>query len=237
MTTHVNYSKLLLQDEQDERRPIRELLAALARRYGIRNKTVLEVGSGLGFNLKLLKELGNSVLGFEGLSDVADMASSEGVVTQVVNLEEDLPLAAQSQDVILCLDVLEHLLSPEHCLSEMNRVLRQDGLIIVNVPNHFTLTGRLRILMGSGADPHRFFPDYHDWNNPHVRFFRHASLRELLACCGFSFVEDLSSLFPCVPLLSGHSGQMKMVRRFSETLARSAPGLFAGGFFVVAQKT
>lgn len=45
-----------------------------------------------------------------------------------------LPFADNSFDVILCTEVLEHVKDPAAFLVDMNRVLRQDGSLILTVP-------------------------------------------------------------------------------------------------------
>lgn len=78
----------------------------------------------------------------------------------------------------------------------------------------------------------RFFPESQDWNNPHVRFFRRASIAALLEHSGFETVGDWSPQFPSIPLFQRlgwtHS-------RLGKGLARRYPDLFAGGFFLLTR--
>jgi SAM-dependent methyltransferase len=134
----------------------------------------------------------------------------------------------------LCLDVLEHLMDPGLCLREAHRILRKNGIIAVNVPNHFTLSGRINIFAGSGADSVKFFPDHPDWDNPHVRFFRHSSILKLMTICGFRIDADWTARFPSLPLIRRWPFMQRS--RFAKALARYFPELFAGGFFVVGRK-
>lgn len=46
-----------------------------------------------------------------------------------------LPFKDNYFNVITCFDVLEHLESPQIALSELNRVLRDDGTFLISVPN------------------------------------------------------------------------------------------------------
>lgn len=232
--TPVNYSMELLRREYDERRPIRSALAAVVLKRKISNADILELGSGLGFNLDLFAT-DNRVLGVEGLESAAASANQRGIPTAVADLERQLPIEPDSFDVVLCLDVLEHLSNPRKCLLEARRVLRAGGVVIVNVPNHFTLGGRLRILMGSGVDSRRFFPDHPDWGNPHLRFFRRASIGSLLTCSGFCIVDDWCSRLPAVPVLQRVRGLEQT--KVASYLAGRFPDLFAGGFFLVAVKS
>lgn len=228
--TTVNYSAERLESEYQQRRPIREALSAAASRYSVRGCNVVELGSGLGFNLEVFSQ-GNEILGIEGLESAAGLARERGIPTIAANLQHSLPLETASCDLVLCLDVLEHLLEPEIALKEAHRILKASGKLIINVPNHFTLSGRLNILFGSGIDSVKFFPDSPDWSNPHVRFFRRSSIASLLEHCGFEIVEDWSPKFPSIPLLN----RLGLNRpQLVSGLARRFPDLFAGGFFLIS---
>jgi len=229
----INYSEDLLRDEYVARMPIRDALQSLIAQEAIRGRDVLELGSGLGYNLEVFVSA-NRVLGVEGLSAAARDATARGIPTIAADLSSGLPLESQSFDVVLCLDVLEHLLNPIGCLKEAHRILRNTGLMIVNVPNHFSLSGRINIVRGSGIDSVKFFPEYPDWDNPHVRFFRHSSLLSLITHCGFQVMEDWSNRFPSIPIVNKLPTLKRS--RLARTLARRAPELFAGGFFIIAQK-
>lgn len=151
--------------------------------------------------------------------------TSLGVKTIVANLEAPLPLDSAQFDWILCLDVLEHLVAPVQALSEAHRLLRPGGKLLINVPNHFTLTGRIRMLLGAGIHWNQFFPDKNNWANPHMRFFTRQSIGKLVSACGFQILRDLSLAVPM-------SRQLTQLRldRLIDWLAIHKPNIFCGGF-------
>jgi SAM-dependent methyltransferase len=97
---------------------------------------------------------------------------------------------------VLCLDVLEHLAFAAQpvALSELNRVLRPDGEVLISVPNlahlqsrvHFLLTGRL-IRTASELK--------HPGDRPVAEYLA------LVARAGFDVVER-RGIFPTVPVLT-----------------------------------
>jgi ubiquinone/menaquinone biosynthesis C-methylase UbiE/uncharacterized protein YbaR (Trm112 family) len=48
---------------------------------------------------------------------------------------ENLPLASNTFDVVVCTDVLEHLLEPEKAASDIYRVLKPGGVLVGTVPS------------------------------------------------------------------------------------------------------
>src|ERR1700733_1310756 len=228
MTVHsVNYSEDLLRAEYHKREPIRKALQMVKQKYDVQDWDIVELGSGLGHNLTIFSQK-NRVTGVEGLKAAAEEASARGTPTISVDLQDKIPLESSSFDLVLCLDVLEHLVDPARCLAEAHRLLRENGLLVLNVPNHFSLSGRLNIALGSGIDSIKLFPEFDDWKNPHVRFFRHSSITKLLQERQFKIDADWSSFFPSIPLANKLPGLISS--RFGRSLARWTPELFAGGF-------
>lgn len=230
---NINYSYDRLKVDLGERNHIRKVILRLKEEYSIRGLNILELGSGTGANLQILLPE-NNVLGVEGLVDAANHATSLGVKTIVANLEAPLSLDSAQFDWVLCLDVLEHLMAPDQALSEAHRLLRPGGKLLINVPNHFTLTGRIRMLLGAGIHWNQFFPDKNDWDNPHIRFFTRQSIGQLLSACGFQILRDLSPEVPAVPM----SSQLTQLRldRLIGWLALHNPNIFCGGFFLLAER-
>ena len=106
-----------------------------------------------------------------------------------LNTHPVLPLADQSIDIVVCKDILEHLLEPLAVLREVRRVLRDDGYVIISVPNHFFLPMRLRILLGGNliwrSPGHDHTRDYEEWNYMHIRLFTYAGFRRFLESAQF----------------------------------------------------
>lgn len=95
-----------------------------------------------------------------------------------------LPFADKSMDIVVCKDILEHLLEPLAVLREVRRVLRDDGYVIISVPNHFYFTMRFRIFFGKNliwkSIGHDHTREYDEWNYMHIRFFTYRGFRRFL---------------------------------------------------------
>ena len=231
--SEINYSLEQLQSEDAGRAHILNQLEQIKNDYRVTGRKVLELGCGNGRNLKIFST-DNDVQGIDGLDAAVEFAKKQGVSARVGNLNSTIDASDASFDLILLLDVLEHLESPDHCLREALRIVRPGGLLVVNVPNHFTLSARLRILRGSGIDSVGFFPGHRDWNYPHLRFFRLHSIRELITMVGFINLDDRSSAFPAIPM--GHELRLLGLGRALPRVACRYPDLFCASFFIVAQR-
>lgn len=229
----INYSQELLRRDVEIRTHIIRELLAVKRQYCIEGMSVLELGCGLGQNLGVFRE-NNSVIGIEGLEDVVRVARLEGLDVNWGDLQREILLPSESVDWILCLDVLEHLSDPYFLMRETHRLLKKNGFVVLNVPNHLDWKGRIKILFGSGLDVHKFFPESNDWNNPHLRFFTHRGIIELVKMSGFNLVEDRTKNFGSGSLFSVLNwwglGQL------SKSIIKTWPALLGAGFFLVVSK-
>jgi SAM-dependent methyltransferase len=122
-----------------------------------------------------------------GLS-IGQQHGIQGVVGEL-NIQWVLPFQTAIFDVVVCKDILEHLIDPISILREVGRVLKDDGYVAVSIPNHFYFPFRLRILLGGnllwktiGSD-HRLL--YSEWDYMHIRYFTFRGFRQFIREAGF----------------------------------------------------
>ncbi|MBI4302375.1 MAG: class I SAM-dependent methyltransferase [Chloroflexi bacterium] len=159
---------------------------------------VLDVGCGEGFVIDFLRPCFPN-LSFYGI-DASLLALAGAHRREVPLLQSDatfLPFLSQSFDLVLCLEVLEHLPAFELALEELKRV--STGHILLSVPNQplFAIANLLRGKnWGTGGDD----PEHvHHWRGR--RFV--ALVRERLA------VRRVVYSFPWVLVLADHSVESK----------------------------
>jgi SAM-dependent methyltransferase len=202
----------------------------------VKSASVLDVGCGTGLFLKPLISAGCTQLyGVDGPQGFTDRAISRGYkeVSVVADLNvSTLPSANESFDLVVCKDVFEHLLNPTHALSEISRVLKKDGLLLLHVPNHFPLIGRLKFLFTNNIDTFNFFKNESRWTFPHIRFYEYRDSLQVLAANNYSLVHDLSYHFQAIPLLS----RFKLLDSFRKYLVEHFPNQFASGFTFLLKK-
>lgn len=94
-------------------------------------KKVLEVGCGKGRFLRRLKEdYPEYELAGLDLSEEMLECLPEGVGA-VWGVMEKLPVESESQDVIFCIEALEHSVSKEKAIAEMSRALKKGGRLLI----------------------------------------------------------------------------------------------------------
>lgn len=118
---------------------------------------ILDNGCGVGFLLDRLKS--DRMVGLDISGDMAKKASVRHDRIVVGNSQE-LPFKDDSFGTVFCRGLLHHLPAPEAGASEMYRVLRPGGRIVVVDPNESILTSLPRILAYRGghfSDGHKNF--------------------------------------------------------------------------------
>lgn len=88
---------------------------------------------------------------------------------------ENLTLENESVNAVICIDVLEHVADPFKAASEIVRVLRPGGQLLIAVPFQYSYHGK-----DGGSHSHESYPDY--WRMTHsglAHLFRDLSETEV----------------------------------------------------------
>lgn len=118
-------------------------LRAIEREIGpVSGKRALDIGSGMGGFLVAAASQGMLTTGVEPNGDYCTItrlrAARYGCVPAVLRgVGEELPFHDATFDVVLALDILEHVRDPDATLREIRRVLKPDGVAFVTVINRF----------------------------------------------------------------------------------------------------
>jgi 2-polyprenyl-3-methyl-5-hydroxy-6-metoxy-1,4-benzoquinol methylase len=111
--------------------------------------SILEVGCHTGYFSKALMQRGHKVLGVEYDEEAAGRHGRRCGCLQG-NIEDDAFCASITRqfDVIVVMDVLEHLREPRTALQRLQRLLEPDGRLIVTGPNVAYWAMRKDLLLG-----------------------------------------------------------------------------------------
>jgi len=146
---------------------------------------VLDLGCGEAHFLQELIDRGFAAVGCDVASLPLRRAAARRGDLPLVQVEEgkEWPFEVAAFDVVWCSEVIEHVLDTEAFLSELRRVLRSGGLLLLTTPNH----NRLRLL-SCALSPRRFAAAF-DVRSDHIRFFNALALHRLLADFGFQEIS------------------------------------------------
>jgi SAM-dependent methyltransferase len=95
--------------------------------------TLLDVGCGTGLNCVVLSKFGK-VFGTDSSSEALKFSCSRQIENLVLSRAEDLQFPDDTFDVVTALDVLEHTDNDQTALTEMYRVTKPGGVLVVTVP-------------------------------------------------------------------------------------------------------
>lgn len=162
------------------RKIVGEILASLGLPVHAR---ILDAGCGTGGNLQFLSQFGD-VAGVELDDGAAALARERGTWPVLKgSLPDGMPFAGQQFDLIVLLDVLEHIDDDGASLRALAGLLAPGGCLVLTVP----------------AFPFLWSP--HDEEHHHKRRYRAAGLREAIENAGLrlSYLSYFNTwLFPLV---------------------------------------
>ncbi len=185
---------------------------------------LLDVGAGVGILLHVARQRGFVAHGVEVSEWASAYARNERKLDVVAGTLEDAAFPDSQFDVIVINHVLEHVPDPLELLRNARRILKDDGVIVVGVPNIGSImAGVLRERWPS------LRPEEHIWHfNPFTlrRLIRKAGLREVHfeardnhVACGWGPKAVARRLINIASVLTNRSEAMLMI-----TMKQHSPG-------------
>ena len=163
---------------------------------------LLDVGCGEGFTLKHYAELGWSVKGIDfskvGLEQQNPSMLNYVDIGDIYEILSCYKNNNDKYDVIWLNNVLEHVLNPVNLLHDLKKLLYNDGVLVVTVPNDFS--DLHEYCFNNNLIRNRFWIALPD----HISYFSYNSLCVIANESGWS-CEDVISDFP-IDLYLFHPG-------------------------------
>ncbi len=176
---------------------VRDDVLQAVREFELRAESVLELGCSSGVTGRRLKELlgARRYVGVEKDPDAARAARQVLDEVHCVDLDatapERLRLADETFDLLLALDVLEHLYDPWETLARYARLVRPGGHVLLTFPNVGHLSVVEGLLSGRWSYQASGLLDA-----SHVRFFTPAEAEGLVEGAGLRLVRVVPKLVP-----------------------------------------
>ena len=174
----------------------------LINSQGVKGK-LLDIGAGTGDFLAVAKSDGWQTVGIEPSAKAKEIAIKKGV-----NFAQDLAsLESNSYDIITMWHVLEHVPNLEEYISELKRLIKPSGTIIIAVPNFKSYDAKYYGEFWAAFDVPR-----------HLWHFSKTAIQKLFAKENLKLVEVLPMKFDSfyVSLLSEKykNGKMNFLKAF-----------------------
>jgi 2-polyprenyl-3-methyl-5-hydroxy-6-metoxy-1,4-benzoquinol methylase len=147
---------------------------------------ILEIGSAHGAFVALLQVAGYDATGLELSPWVVDFARSTFGVDMLLGPVESQSLDDGTFDVVVCNDLLEHLPDPAGTIGHCVRLLRPDGVLVLQTPRYPLGRSHTELLRDNDLFLETIGPRM---AAEHIYLFSEASVRELLGRFGLNEVQ------------------------------------------------
>lgn len=174
---------------------------------------VLDIGAADGSVARALSQMGCRVWGVEGDPQAAEQATEwcEEVIVGDVEQLDFADTLDMKFDVILFLDILEHLRDPVAVARRALQILDDRGYVVVSLPNVAHGAVRAQLMGGRFA-----YTDTGLLDRTHLRFFDSVSVREFLDNAGLVVLDEARVSFP----IQGTEIPVDMAQLSDDTLNR-----------------
>jgi len=108
------------------------------------------------------------------------------------DINKGLPLKANSIDIIIAGEIIEHIYNPIKFIKECNKILRKKGVLILSTPNICSLKNRFKVSMGQLPE-YCAGPSEDESFERHIIDFSFPILIKILKENGFSIVKKTSN--------------------------------------------
>jgi len=164
---------------------------------------LLDIGCGKGSLMFKAKQKFNEVYGIDISPSRIEQAKKDAVEKfpdsrafhfNLCNINEQINFNDCMFDAVTLIHIVEHVFDPYFVVGEAYRVLKQNGILIANVPNIAYIKQRIRLLLGKlpvTSSPYNW--NQIGWDGGHLHYFTKKTFCGLLEGCGFKILKVTGS--------------------------------------------
>jgi uncharacterized protein (TIRG00374 family) len=181
---------------------------------------ILDIGCGSGVQLRALGlDSPNLMIGMDVNRSALQFAKGKNIPNTefLIADAEQLPFREKTVSRIICAEIIEHLHEPEKMIAESERVLKDEGIIVISTPNERSIWGMYEFLwdvLGRGRN----------YGETHLKFFSVSELANDFASYPERTHTTLFFISPCVALL-GNRTLLQWSVRFDSLFERINGGV------------
>jgi 2-polyprenyl-3-methyl-5-hydroxy-6-metoxy-1,4-benzoquinol methylase len=144
-------------------------------KYNLKNKKIIEIGTGCGEFLEIMSQTGVEAYGLEHLKESVDkcLLNNLKVYNGFID-DENYVLENAPYDVFFIMNFLEHIPKPNEFLKGINNNLKDNAIGLIEVPNVHMILERLM---------------FSEFISDHLMYFTRDTLKLLLEKNGFEVIE------------------------------------------------
>jgi SAM-dependent methyltransferase len=193
--------------------------------------SVLEIGCHTGYFSQFLQGQGFDVIGLENNVDAVRVAQEKGVTVLFGDIESPDLMSGlhRTFDVILLMDVLEHLRDPAIVLNRLMPLLSDQGVIIITGPNISYWAVRKDLLLGKWE-----YTETGILDRTHLHLYGAADWKRLVVDAGYDICKfDVAEGFlPIEHILLRIPLIRAIIPVFRDLAFRYMPELFATVYLI-----
>jgi 2-polyprenyl-3-methyl-5-hydroxy-6-metoxy-1,4-benzoquinol methylase len=235
-----------------------EAIESYRQRTGKQSPRVLDVGCGNGQISIPLASLGCEMVGIDSDPQSVEVARETNSFENAVFLVQDaLALEVDGTfDAVICSEILEHVSEPLQLLESLAPRLDEGGLLLMTVPNGYTLEEILRRFLTRTTLGLAFRGLVRRWllrektvqtenvESPHLQYFTFGSIRSLMKRAQLQVAHEASWTTFFMPFyyiflrlfVSRDSCLFRHLDRWDAVLAERLPMWAGGGWFFAAER-
>lgn len=142
---HNYYEESYFQQHEEKYRFLEKIVTGLS---GV--KKILDIGVGTGVFYSVFPDKEKyDLYGIDIVSDFLPVLESRNIHSEIADINKDtMSYLNGTFDLVICSSLLEHSLNPKHVITELMRVLKPGGFLVLETPNAMSVRARWNYLRG-----------------------------------------------------------------------------------------
>jgi len=156
-----------------------KIISRLANCLKLKNSNILDIGCADGSLLSSIKNKNNFLYGLDANPFFCKQCQNKNIkIKKFFINQKPLPFPSHKFHLIVAGEIIEHLYSPDFLLSEIHRLLKPKGYLLISTPNLASLARRFMLLFGLNPfiETSPLLPE----SCGHIRYFTFSNFKKLL---------------------------------------------------------